>query len=205
MTAGVKVTVRDKGAEKLLSNLLKKGALSVGVLAEDAGQSHKQSLSATDKKRLEHAKRLAKGGFKSSREEIKRLNGKKNTAGELTIGEIAAIHEFGLGTAPRRSFLADWAEENRDKIARVVIKGGQALAARRFSSPIQFLEQLGAWSVGQVQKRMASNIPPPLSPSTIKRKGSSVALIDTGQLRSSISYRVDAVQTAKGVQVKVRA
>ena len=41
------------------------------------------------------------------------------------------------------------------------------------------------------EAKIASNIPPALAPETIERKGSSVALIDTGQLRSSITWQVE--------------
>jgi hypothetical protein len=181
----VKTTVRDRGAEKLLGNLLRKGALSVGVLAGDAAHVHEAK---TDEGRIGSIfKGFDKQGFE-----------KKGEAKALTIGEIAEIHEFGLGSCPRRSFLADWADEEQSQINTVVIRGAQALASGKLSSPIQFLEQVGAWAVGSIQQRMASNIPPPLSPVTIRRKGSSVALIDTGQLRSSISYRVDAAESGKG-------
>lgn len=111
-----------------------------------------------------------------------------------TIGEIATYHEFGLGV-PRRSFLAGWVDESQDKIVKVIVRGGQALASRKLTMP-QLLEQTGAWAVGSVQERMANNIPPPLAPETIARKGSSVALIDTGQLRSSISYQINLPGTA---------
>lgn len=109
----------------------------------------------------------------------------------LTVGEIAEIHEFGLGSVPRRSFLAGWADENADQIKTVITRGGQALARGKLGSIDQLLEQIGVWAVGSIQARIATNIPPPLSPITIQRKGSSVALIDSGQLRSSISYKVD--------------
>lgn len=110
---------------------------------------------------------------------------------DLTVGDIAEIHEFGLGTAPRRSFLAGWVDENKEQIVTVVTKAGQALARGRLANVNQALEQIGVWAVGSIQIRMSNNIPPPLAPATIKRKGSSIALIDTGQLRSSISHRVE--------------
>jgi hypothetical protein len=115
----------------------------------------------------------------------------KHEESDLTVADVAEIHEFGLGSAPRRSFLAGWADENKEQITTVVIKGGQALARGKVETVDQLLEQIGVWAVGGIQTRMANNIPPPLAPQTIQRKGSSVALIDTGQLRSSISYRVE--------------
>jgi hypothetical protein len=109
---------------------------------------------------------------------------------DLTVGEIAEIHEFGLGSAPRRSFLADWADENKAEIENVVVKGGRALARGTVQNATQLLEQIGGWAVGSIQTRISNGIAPPLSAETIKRKGSSVPLIDTGQLRSSITYEV---------------
>lgn len=184
----VKITDTDKGARKLLQRLLKNGALSVGVLDEDAGKTHEA------KESVDRIKDVFKG-FDSE--------GKASGKGAaLTIGEIAEIHEFGLGSAPRRSFLAGWVDEKQDEIRNVVNAGASALVTGRLDSPLQFLNQVGAWAVGSIQRRMSENIPPPLAPATIQRKGSSVALIDTGQLRSSISYRVDAVETATGAKAK---
>ena len=103
----------------------------------------------------------------------------------LTVGELAEIHEFGLGV-PRRSFIAAWADESQDKIATVVVRGGKALASRKITMP-QLLEQTGAWAVGSIQDRMANGIAPD---SLVD--GRTIRLIDTGQLRSSITYQVKA-------------
>ena len=164
------VTIKDKdrGAQALLRRLLEKGALSVGILAGEA-------------ERVPH-KTAEREGENAS----------------ITIGEIAEIHEFGLGSAPRRSFLADWVDQKRDEIETVIVKGGQALARGRVPSVSALLEQIGAWAVGSIQDRISNNIPPPLAPATIKRKGSSVSLIDTGQLRSSITYRVEQGKLPNG-------
>lgn len=174
----VKVKDTDKGARKLLERLLKNGALSVGILAEDASRPHEA------KESVDRIKDIFKG-----------------PGATLTIGEIGEIHEFGLGSVPRRSFLAGWVDEKQDELRNVTRAGAKALVSGSITSPLQFLNQVGAWAVGSIQRRMSENIPPPLAPATIKRKGSSVALIDTGQLRSSITYRVDAVETATGARV----
>lgn len=108
----------------------------------------------------------------------------------ITVGEVAEIHEFGLGTAPRRSFLAGWVDEKKDEIVRAIVLGARVVAARKMTTRV-LLEQIGSWAVGSIQERMSNGIAPPNAPATIKRKGSSVPLIDKGQLRASISYRVD--------------
>lgn len=105
----------------------------------------------------------------------------------LTVAEVASFHEFGLGV-PRRSFIADYADETMDRqrerlrvIARRVGRG----------APLETeLDRLGLRIVGEIQARISKNIPPKLADSTRDRKNSSVALINTGQLRSSITHRV---------------
>ncbi len=51
----------------------------------------------------------------------------------------------------------------------------------------QALTKLGMVLERAMKLKITSNIPPPLKPETIRRKRSSVALIDTGQLRSQIA------------------
>jgi len=104
----------------------------------------------------------------------------------LTVSALAAIHEYGLGV-PERSFLRAWFDENAEKIRQAISVMAKAIAAGRLT-PMQAMAQLGLKFVGEIQARMARNIPPPLDPKTVARKGSSIALIDTGVLRSWISY-----------------
>ena len=109
-------------------------------------------------------------------------------SGELSVAALAAIHEFGLGV-PRRSFIADFVTENEDKLKRLIQSKVQAVAQRK-KTRAQVLKELGAEIQGMIQARIANGIPPALAPSTIAQKGSSTPLIDTGQLRSSITHRV---------------
>jgi hypothetical protein len=109
----------------------------------------------------------------------------KQTEG-LTVAALGAIHEFGLGV-PERSWLRAWFDENQGEIAEDLRKAGRGILLGRFTRE-RILEILGLKYAGQIQARIASNIPPALAPSTVARKGSSVALIDTGQLRSAITY-----------------
>lgn len=106
----------------------------------------------------------------------------------ITVAAIAEIHELGLGV-PRRSWLVDWVDANLGVIKERLRSIERAAVAGR-GTTTQGLEQLGARSVGEIQTRMANGIQPPLSSATIERKGSTVPLIDTGQLRSSITYEV---------------
>lgn len=112
----------------------------------------------------------------------------KHGNSELTVSALAAIHEYGLGV-PERSFLRAWFDENAEKIRQAINVMVKAIAAGRITKA-QAMAQLGLKFVGEIQARIARNIPPPLAQKTIDRKGSSVALIDTGVLRSWIAYTI---------------
>lgn len=107
-----------------------------------------------------------------------------------TILDIAVVHEFGLGNVPRRSFIGDWQDETEQEHAAAIRAVAKAVVAGDVESVEQGAERLGLRFVGEVQRRIAEGIDPPLDPATVARKGSSTPLIDTGQLRTSITYRV---------------
>lgn len=120
---------------------------------------------------------------------------------QMTLVEIAATHEFGSsdGHIPERSFIrstlyvrsAKQLEEKITAAAKLVIDGkldaGKALAL------------LGTFAASEIKNTITMNEAdaygeypyPPLADSTIAAKGSSVPLIDTGQLKNSITYVVE--------------
>lgn len=107
-----------------------------------------------------------------------------------TIAEVGSFHEFGLGV-PQRSFIRGWADENEAENREALRKIGKAVTNGKLpGGPKQGLERFGLLAVGGIQKRMAEGIEPALAESTVAAKGSSVALINSGQLRSSITSKV---------------
>ncbi|MCK4717652.1 MAG: hypothetical protein KAT70_03195 [Thermoplasmata archaeon] len=108
----------------------------------------------------------------------------------LTVGEIASIHEFGLGV-PERSWLRAWIEENRSMIQSDLRRAMQRVIEGKLTKE-QAASILGVKYVGEIQKRIAQGIEPPNHPDTVKRKGSSKPLIDTGQLRSAITWVLES-------------
>lgn len=109
----------------------------------------------------------------------------------LTIAALAEIHEFGLGV-PERSFIRAWFDQHQPEIV-AVLKGRLAEAARGRISYDDAINQFALWVQGSIQRRIRDGIPPPLAPETIRRKGSSVPLIDTGVLRSSITAKAEVL------------
>lgn len=106
----------------------------------------------------------------------------------VTVGDIAAWAEFGLGQ-PKRSWLRDWIDTAGDEIQRRTSEELKAVIAGRRTRD-QALARLGVWAVGRIQARIAAGIAPENAPSTIAAKGSSTPLIDKGQFRSSITSKV---------------
>jgi hypothetical protein len=101
---------------------------------------------------------------------------------------VAAAHEFGAPKRgiPERSYLRLTLNTNRPKY----VNFNRAVIPRIVRGQIGFeqaLGMLGEMAKGDVQRFMASNSYQ-LKPATIKRKGSSRALIDTGNLRQSITW-----------------
>lgn len=109
----------------------------------------------------------------------------------ITVGDVAEWAEFGIGQ-PQRSWLRAWVDNNEPAIRKRMEKEAQAVM-RGERTERQALQRLGVWLQGMCQKNLAdfpANGFEPNAPATIERKGSSTPLVDTGQLRSSISHRV---------------
>jgi hypothetical protein len=109
----------------------------------------------------------------------------------ITVLDIGTIHEFGLGNNPERSFIRGWADENKEKNQKTISKLMQSVVAGKRTIE-DATDIIGLRFVGDVQRRMrdSKSWAKELKKRTIDRKGSDVPLIDTGQLRSSIQYKV---------------
>lgn len=109
------------------------------------------------------------------------------TDGELTVAEIGSIHEFGAPEAgiPQRSFIRDWYDENQARVSQVLAELLQN------NDQKEALKQFALWAEADVKDRINNGIAPPLSAETIRRKGSSLPLVDKGILRASIRAKVE--------------
>lgn len=111
-------------------------------------------------------------------------------SGGGTVADVATIHEFGLGNVPERSFVRAWADDKRSDNERLLAKLAESIV-RGQNTVDEALEKAGLVMAASMQQRIRGGIPPSLSPATIARKGSSTPLIDTGQLVSSITHKVE--------------
>lgn len=116
-----------------------------------------------------------------------------------SVALIAAVNEFGTNHAgrnrkvkiPERSWKRSVFDKNINRIWRVIeqliskILTGQLTAEKAIA-------QLGEWWTGMEKDSITNLTSPPNAPITIRKKGSSNPLIDTGQMRNSIDHKESA-------------
>jgi hypothetical protein len=105
---------------------------------------------------------------------------------------LAYIHEHGSPAAniPARPFLTSGVREAEDKIVAVFEAGAKRALDGDAGAGARALNQAGHAAVGAVQNKIATGSFAPLKPATIKRKKSSKPLINTGALKSAVTFVV---------------
>lgn len=108
-----------------------------------------------------------------------------------SLAMIAAVHEFGSadGRIPERSFLRPGINDNLERFRRLNFENLKRVAAGGMSLT-NALGRLGEAGAAAVKLQITNGSYVSLKPATIKRKRSSKPLIDSGQLRQSITYRI---------------
>lgn len=109
--------------------------------------------------------------------------------GATTLYDVAAANEFGTSRIPERSFLRETLDVHHAKVVAFCKKQGAEVVRGTISNEAA-LNRIGLFVQGLIQARIASGIEPANAESTIAAKGSSKPLIDSGQLRASITYEV---------------
>lgn len=127
-------------------------------------------------------------GIQGEEAQIERTNDEGKT---LNLSTIATINEFGSsdGRVPARSFLRSTFDERRDELRNVQRSALAKVMAGQLTAE-QGLGLIGLWLSSAVKKKITDLKTPPNAPRTIARKGSSNPLIDTGQMRASITHVV---------------
>jgi hypothetical protein len=94
---------------------------------------------------------------------------------------------------PERSFIRRTLREQGPKLAQVATTLGTQMAMG-LRTEEQALKVMGEVMATEIKKTITGRVPPPLSAATVRRKKSTVPLIDTGRLRASITAEVRTVQ-----------
>jgi len=139
-------------------------------------------------------------GFKKVMAELQKAGGTHITVGVHADAKprkdggplavlVAAANEFGTDTIPERSFMRSTIDSRRQDIALLTTKLlGQVADGKTLVADASGI--IGLWVSNAIKKTITDLSEPPNAPSTIARKGSSNPLIDTGQMRASITFAV---------------
>ncbi len=134
------------------------------------------------------------GVLEGTQEKIKYTDkkGRKRTKGSIMMAMIAAVHEYGSSKRgiPERSFIRSWVDGSKAEINKTLLLLLRAVEDGKLTSYMA-LKRLGAFGVSGIRKKISTGPFKPLSEATIRRKKSSKPLIDTGQLRGGIHYKVE--------------
>ena len=113
---------------------------------------------------------------------------------ELSNAQILALNEFGTANMPARPSLQPGVKSGNVEYLKIVedtVADGEPLEMA--------LNKIGVVAVGNVQKYMTELRTPPNAASTIKQKKSSNPLIDTGQLRQSVTFSITNKKPQEGI------
>lgn len=165
MTAS-RVTDTDHGADAFLARIralkASKARVRVGVLADAAKDPPKDK------------------------------NGKTGKPPKYTLLEVAGVHEFGAPAAniPQRSFIRAPIDAHAEDITRLQAVLLTQIVEGRITEAAA-LDLLGAKVASWCQEAIDDGIEPALADETVQRKGSSKPLVNTGQLKSAITWQVE--------------
>ncbi|MEK5070508.1 hypothetical protein [Sporosarcina sp. FSL K6-1508] len=126
---------------------------------------------------------------------LRRMKGKDIQVGvhegDSEMSMIAAVHEYGEPklNIPERSFIRSGFDEHVDKVQEKIVELMPAVIHNNVD-PDVFLDAIGMEFASLIKKKLIDLQDPPNSEKTIKIKGSSNPLIDTGRLRDSIVHKV---------------
>lgn len=104
------------------------------------------------------------------------------------VCDVAAWNELGTSTIPSRPFMRKSVDENKAKINAMLKNAATELT---YGKPARMvLADVGMFQKDLVQEKITEGSFKANAPSTIRRKGSSRPLIDTGRMRESVQYVV---------------
>lgn len=102
------------------------------------------------------------------------------------ICDVAAYNELGTDHIPARPFIRQSVDDNEKKINSFL--KAQVKEFANGKSAEQVLKEIGIFQKDLMQDKIKSGDFAPNADSTIKKKGSSKPLVDTGRMRQSVNY-----------------
>lgn len=103
---------------------------------------------------------------------------------------IAFWNHYGTSRIPSRPFITMAMFKGRGQIRAAMRSHAKAMMSGTMMMS-QALPLLGLQGQALIQNQIGSNMPPPNAPSTIRQKGSSRTLIDSGRMAGAVTWAVD--------------
>lgn len=138
-------------------------------------------------------------GWKAIKRELERAQGREVAVGILqgsvdsegaSIAEYATYNEFGTDHVPSRPFMAMSFDENKADIDADFNRQGKAMVEGKRTAN-EALTIIGQKHAARVQNTITGrDITPKLADSTIKAKGSTKTLVDTGAMTNAVQIEV---------------
>lgn len=104
-----------------------------------------------------------------------------------SVAAVAVYNEFGTKTIPPRPFFRNMV---RDKSKGWPSSLALLLKANKYDVA-RSMGQMGLGIKSQLQRSIMETSSPPLAPKTIRAKGGSKPLVDTGHMLNSVDFRVE--------------
>lgn len=114
--------------------------------------------------------------------------------GAMTVATLGAIQHFGNEDIPARPWLDKGLESATKELLYVIREGVEEGLTEQ-----QIMKRVGVEAEGAIRQYITDLDTPPNAPSTIKRKGSSNPLIDTGAMRASVTSTVVRKKPKEGI------
>lgn len=128
------------------------------------------------------------------------LDSAGTTADGTPLVEIAAVHEYGTSESsaihiPQRSFIRSTFKRTASERTKITASLIKKVTNDHYMTVQRALGLYGNWAVARVKETIVKRLTTgpesqALKPATIAAKGSSTPLIDTAQLKNSISYEI---------------
>ena len=138
-------------------------------------------------------------GWKAIKRELERAKGREVAVGILqgsvdsegaSIAEYATYNEFGTDDVPSRPFMAMSFDENKADIETDFTRQSKAIVEGKRTAD-QALTVIGQKHAARVQNTITGrDITPKLADSTIKAKGSTKTLVDTGAMTNAVQIEL---------------
>lgn len=112
--------------------------------------------------------------------------------GRTYVADYAITNEYGNENIPERSFIRSTMDERQEEWSNLMSNLAENITEGRAKDLSKKIYEIGELTRKDIIKKIDSNINPPNSPATLKKKGlhKNKTLIDDGVLRSSIEAKI---------------